>query len=175
MGMFNLSTEFQKEIHKQCLSSQQRVFADLLLVGYRPKDAFILCGLYEERKDLKYNNTNLNELLNNTPALSNYLAEKKLKADEKKAKEEKKEQVNEEDISKAFSLNNKEDAIAALEALLPDADTKDAKDIVMKISELRGWKKEEVKDDVELVKYFLPLTCNNCSLYIKAQKERRKQ
>jgi len=53
--------------------------------------------------------------------------------------------------------------------------TSDAKlkaEILLKISDLEGWKKEKEQTDDNTIRYYLPLRCNVCSLY-KAAKEQK--
>ncbi|NDV68625.1 hypothetical protein [Dysgonomonas sp. 25] len=55
--------------------------------------------------------------------------------------------------------------------------THDAKlkaEILLKISDLEGWKKEKEQTDDNTIRYYLPLRCNVCSLY-KAAQEKKQQ
>lgn len=50
--------------------------------------------------------------------------------------------------------------------------TNDAKlkaEILLKISDLEGWKKEQEKTDDNTIRYYLPLRCYQCELYKRAK------
>lgn len=49
-------------------------------------------------------------------------------------------------------------------------DTKLKAEILLKLSDLEGWKKEKEQTQDNTIRYYLPLRCNVCSLY-KAAKE----
>lgn len=49
-------------------------------------------------------------------------------------------------------------------------DTKLKAEILLKLSDLEGWKKEKEQTQDDTIRYYLPLRCNVCSLY-KAAKE----
>lgn len=55
--------------------------------------------------------------------------------------------------------------------------TNDAKlkaEILLKISDLEGWKKEKEQTDDNTIRYYLPLRCNICTLYKQAKKQKTK-
>lgn len=47
-------------------------------------------------------------------------------------------------------------------------------EILLKISDLEGWKKEKEQTDDNTIRYYLPLRCNVCSLYKAAKEQKRK-
>lgn len=66
---------------------------------------------------------------------------------------------------------SKEDIIAELNKLASlTNDTKLKAEILMKVADLEGMKKQETKQNDKLIRYYLPLKCSVCSLY-KAAKE----
>lgn len=82
--------------------------------------------------------------------------------DEKLPKTKKKDKV--------LDLRDKDGVIEALTAQYTKAlDPKVKADIAMKIADLQQMKKDENKDEKELVHYYVPLTCNSCDLYNKAK------
>lgn len=53
--------------------------------------------------------------------------------------------------------------------------TNDAKlkaEILLKISDLEGWKKEKEQTDDNTIRYYLPLRCNVCALYKQAKEQK---
>jgi hypothetical protein len=49
---------------------------------------------------------------------------------------------------------------------------KEKSDILMKIADLQRMKQDETKDEEELVHFYLPLTCEKCSLYRDAEERK---
>lgn len=47
-------------------------------------------------------------------------------------------------------------------------------EILLKISDLEGWKKEKEQTDDNTIRYYLPLRCNVCSLYKQAREQKAK-
>lgn len=78
-------------------------------------------------------------------------------------------------IDEELQNRSKEDIITELNKLATlTNDTKLKAEILMKVADLEGMKKQEVKQDEKLIHYYLPLRCSKCSLYAaaKAKKER---
>lgn len=48
-------------------------------------------------------------------------------------------------------------------------------EILLKISDLEGWKKEKEQTDDNTIRYYLPLRCNVCSLYKAAKEQKAKE
>ncbi len=65
----------------------------------------------------------------------------------------------------------KADTIRELNKLATSTtDTKLKAEILLKLSDLEGWKKEREQTQDDTIRYYLPLRCNVCSLY-KAAKD----
>jgi len=78
-------------------------------------------------------------------------------------------------MDEALQNRSKEDIIAELNKLASlSNDTKLKAEILMKVADLEGMKKQEAKREERLIHYYLPLMCSKCSLYTaaKAKKER---
>lgn len=52
-------------------------------------------------------------------------------------------------------------------------DPKQRTEILLKLADLQKMKDDVTKDDVELVHFYVPIQCYNCSLYIQAQENKR--
>lgn len=66
---------------------------------------------------------------------------------------------------------SKDDIINELNLLATKTtDAKQRADILLKIADLQQMKREENKDEETTIHYYLPLTCSNCALYEKANK-----
>lgn len=75
-------------------------------------------------------------------------------------------------LDEAMANRSKADTIRELNRLATlTTDTKLKAEILLKLSDLEGWKKSDPKEEQETIHYYLPLRCNVCSLY-KAAKEK---
>lgn len=75
-------------------------------------------------------------------------------------------------LDEALDNRSKADTIKELNRLATlTTDTKLKAEILLKLSDLEGWKKLDTKEEQETIHYYLPLRCNVCSLY-KAAKEK---
>lgn len=69
---------------------------------------------------------------------------------------------------------SKADTIKELNRLATlTTDTKLKAEILLKLSDLEGWKKEKEQTQDDTIRYYLPLRCNVCSLYQKAKEEKQ--
>ncbi len=57
--------------------------------------------------------------------------------------------------------------VEALEQTVPILVGKEKADVLMKIADLQQLKKDENKDEIKTVHYYLPLKCTQCELYQK--------
>jgi len=79
-------------------------------------------------------------------------------------------------MNEAMQNRNKEDIITELNKLASISnDTKLKAEILMKVADLEGMKKQEVKQDEKLIHYYLPLRCSKCSLYTAAKDKKERE
>lgn len=72
------------------------------------------------------------------------------------------------------NFRKKEDVVAELNQLATSVKEPKLKaEILLKLADLQQMKKEESKEDMETIHYYLPLTCNNCGLYQKQQRQQQ--
>ena len=72
------------------------------------------------------------------------------------------------------NFRRKEDVVAELNQLATSVKEPKLKaEILLKLADLQQMKKEESKEDMETIHYYLPLTCNNCGLYQKRQRQQQ--
>lgn len=71
----------------------------------------------------------------------------------------------------------KTDIIRELNALANSCkDAKQRTEILLKLADLQRMKEDNShKDETELVHFFVPIQCHNCSLYIQAQGKQKKE
>lgn len=73
-------------------------------------------------------------------------------------------------IDEELQNRSKEDILSELNKLATlTNDTKLKAEILMKVADLEGMKKQEIKQEEKLIHYYLPLRCSKCELYIRAK------
>lgn len=58
-------------------------------------------------------------------------------------------------------------------AATPGLDLRTKADLAKQITDLQNYKKEEIKEEDQKIRFYLPLTCSKCSLYIKNKEENK--
>ena len=173
-----LSKGLITECKKLKITPQEKAFADLLNAGWKEKDSYLVTGLYKHLLSEEANTRNMRSLLAKD-TFTEYMEE--LEKDKKYIEMKLKEvsqtaittapttevlQVTEEDISNELSKDAQlKELITAKKAAT--IGSKEWLDIKKMIADITQVKKEEIKDEASLVHYYLPLTCNVCSLYNK--------
>ena len=72
-----------------------------------------------------------------------------------------------------FDPTNKDNIISILAQQLQNSTSpKEKADIAVKIADLQRMKQDENKDETELVRFYLPITCKRCSLYMNEKKKK---
>ena len=102
----------------------------------------------------------------------------RIRVDKIKAKEGYEKYINENNEYTQRTRGNKQlrDKDAVLKAMEKEANSMSGLDKIRalkEIAELQQMKKEKTKEQEDLVHFFLPLTCNYCSLYMEHQKKIR--
>jgi hypothetical protein len=70
---------------------------------------------------------------------------------------------------------SKDDALSTVNQLIVGGRLTDKEKLaaIDLLNKLQQWNKEDDKDDVELVHFYLPLTCKRCSLYVESRKSKQ--
>ena len=78
------------------------------------------------------------------------------------------------DLLRRDKLLTKEEVLqeALQSALSLPVNDKTRVEILMKYADLAQMKREEIKEEDSTIHYYLPLTCNNCSLYLASKKKK---
>lgn len=76
------------ECRKAGISIKEKAFADLLALGWKDKDAYLISGLYNPVYNLEINKKNMNILLSDDKDFMDYLtsASRKIKRRQKRAR-----------------------------------------------------------------------------------------
>ena len=168
--MLDYSRKFKTECSKAKLDPQVRAMAELMVQGWTPQDAFIAVGFYKPALSDEYNKSQIEKYITDTDF--NVYMESRRKAIKRGilktsvSQEEDEEQINIPLLDKESVL--KEMIKSAMSLPVNDVNRIN---ILQKYSELQQMKKDEVKEEETLIHYYLPLTCNNCSLYLKSKKK----
>lgn len=170
--MLDYSRKFKTECSKAKLDPQVRAMAELMVQGWTPQDAFIAVGFYKPALSDEYNKSQIEKYITDTDF--NVYMEARRKAIKRGilktsvSQEEDEEQINIPLLDKESVL--KEMIKSAMSLPVNDVNRIN---ILQKYSELQQMKKDEVKEEETLIHYYLPLTCNNCSLYMAAKAKKK--
>lgn len=170
--MLDYSRKFKTECSKAKLDPQVRAMAELMVQGWTPQDAFIAVGFYKPALSDEYNKSQIEKYITDTDF--NVYMESRRKAIKRGilktsvSQEEDEEQINIPLLDKESVL--KEMIKSAMSLPVNDVNRIN---ILQKYSELQQMKKDEVKEEETLIHYYLPLTCNNCSLYMAAKAKKK--
>lgn len=170
--MLDYSRKFKTECSKAKLDPQVRAMAELMVQGWTPQDAFIAVGFYKPALSDEYNKSQIEKYITDTDF--NVYMEARRKAIKRGilktsvSQEEDEEQINIPLLDKESVL--KEMIKSAMSLPVNDVNRIN---ILQKYSELQQMKKDEVKEEETLIHYYLPLTCNNCSLYMASKAKKK--
>lgn len=153
-----------------------KAFCDLILAGWEKEDAYAFSGLWNPTYSTLMNIQDMNHLLKEDIGVVEYIDTrvKELEALKKKAKKavEQAEKPALSEIDMNAELSKETQLKELLEAkALHSVGSKEWLDIKKMIADISRVKTENLENEDELVHFFVPLQCHNCSLYM-AQKSR---
>lgn len=164
MAKIEYSKEIRKIARKDGLSINEKIFSDLIMMGWDFPDAYLASGLYNPLYKLDVNMVELNKLKESDRFISYYnnkIAERNRIADEymKNAQQLVEESSNVDFRSKDSIIDQLGKAASTLKG-------KDLADVLMKIADLQQMKKDENKEEEERVHFYLPANCpHTCKLF----------
>lgn len=172
-----LSTALRRTCNLCKVEPQDKIFADLLAIGYNEADAFnishpeyeavsdttILKMAKEKQYDKKF--SAYYEKMKARYKRANYMARKEDLADK---------DLSDSEVDKLLAKYTDKNSLIKMLAIQAESckDPKIRANILLKIAELQNMKKEEVKEEHKYLTFYMPLTCNNCN--IKQLAEARK-
>lgn len=172
-----------KECKKYKLRTpMHKVFCELVLAGWEKEDAYAFSGLWNPTYSTLMNIQDMNHLLKEDAGVVSYidmrvkemeLLKKKAKraaAEEEKAKTEIAEIDMTTELSKEMQL--KELLVAKQKFAVGSKEWLDVKKMIAEITRV---KQDEMKDEEDVVHFYVPIQCHNCSLYMaqKAKLEKK--
>lgn len=169
--MKGVSDKLQKLAKKNGVEWDVYVMATLVAVGMSERDAYYSVINKNSQSTEDYDMGQLRRILSDNAYC--YLVNELEKQYKKIAKRNKQEQEEQDDMQTTDGLLTKDDVARELlktaKSMKPGS--KERAEVMMKYADLLQMKKDEVKDEEHLVHFYLPLTCRDCSLYIKCEKE----
>lgn len=168
--MIDYTRKFKTECAKLKLDPQVRAMAELMVQEWSAQDAFVVMGFNKPHLSDEYNKKQLEKITHDEDFI------KYMETRQRSIKRARLRQYDEdEDTDKPqIKLMNKEEILqeALQSALSLPVTDKNRVEILMKYADLAQMKKEEIKEEDTTIHYYLPLSCNNCSLYIANKKKK---
>ena len=163
------SKNIKTEIKKAKISIEEKIFADLMLLGWKDTDAYIAAFGYNITLSDSYIKSQMRSVINN-PDFTKYMEVSGRKNERREMREE-----NDDDIymEEALSMSTKEETLKDLIIAKSKMKrgSKEWLDTTKLIADLQQMKKDIVEEEDTTVHYYLPLTCNRCSLYLANKKK----
>lgn len=160
MAEYHLPKEIRKVLGRFSITVAEKAFADLLIDGWSPADAYYAVGLYNPALKVDANVHNM-ELLRNRKSFVSYydyhVSEIRIRQDS-----EMKERISGGNVD----YRSKDFIISELAKTAETLKGKDRSDVLMKIADLQQMKKDDVRDEDEMVHFYLPVNCpRTCRLF----------
>lgn len=169
--MLDHTRKFRNETAKLKLDIPHRAMAELMVAGWGAQDAFIAMGYNKPHLSDEYNKRQL-EILTQDENFIKYMEQRQKSIKRGILKQ----YTNEEEEEKQeVKLLTKEEVLqeALQSALSLPVNDKTRVEILMKYADLAQLKKEQTEGEEQLIHYYLPLSCNNCSLYLANKKKHK--
>lgn len=163
------SRSIKSAIKKAKISIEEKMFADLMLSGWKDTDAYVAAFGYNINYSDEYEQTKMRNIINN-PDFSKYMSAAGKKMEKQIKTVENPELTDEEVLSKATKEETLKDLLIAKSKMR--FGSKEWLDATKLIADLQQMKKEIVEDEDTTIHYYLPLNCRNCELYIKANSKK---
>lgn len=176
MALGKPSNALLKEVKKRKLPNPEtKVFCDLIVAGWDKEDAYIFSRLWNSTYSPLMNRQDMDKLLSENIFVSSYIDEKMKEVSAKKKKAAKEEsktviEVTETDIADELSKETQLTELIRAKKMHPEG-SKEWLDIKKMIADITRVKQDEIKDEDDLVHFYLPLQCYNCSLYLAQKKK----
>ena len=157
---------FRTECRRSALDLQERIMADLMSVGYRDQDAYVAAFGFNPQYSDEYNKEQIRKITER-PEFVRYLDRARKRIAGKHEEENPEEEFDPSLVSKERIL---QDLLLARKKVARGS--REWIDMTKQIADITQAKKDEIKEEDTTILYYLPLTCNNCELYIAANKKR---
>ncbi len=151
-----------------------KAFCDLVVAGWDKEDAYAFSGLWNSTYSVLMNIQDMNHLLKEDAGVVAYIDSKvkEQEAIQKKAKkaveQAEKQDLPEIDMAAELSKEAQLKELLAAKTLHP-VGSKEWLDIKRMIADISRVKQDDIQDEDEVVHFYVPIQCHNCSLYLKAK------
>lgn len=155
------SARLKREAQQQGVPAQTLIMADLMGIGYTENEAYSIA--YSENASLsKQQNISIRENITMSPAFAQLVQERRgTKTALQAVPAEAMEQMTKDDVAAQLRVQIE---------MLPDG-SKEKADVLMKYADLFAMKKEEKKaDEEDVIRVWMPLTCDICPYRKEAEK-----
>lgn len=183
MALGKPSATLLRDVKKFKLPNPQvKAFCDLIVAGWSREDAYIFSGLWNTTYSTIMNHQDMEKLITQNQNVSLYIDErvKEKEAAKRKAKKAEEEEikakieVSEADIANELSKEMQLRELISAKRMHPEG-SKEWLDIKKMIADITRVKQDEIKEEDDLVHFYVPIQCHSCSLYMnqKAKKEKK--
>lgn len=185
MALPKPSNALLKECKKLKLKTpMHKVFCELVLAGWEKDDAYAFSGLWNPTYSVLMNIQDMNHLLKEDPGVVSYIdmrvkemelmkkRAKRASIEEEKDKEAVKAEISEIDMATELSKEMQLKELLLAKQKFP-VGSKEWLDVKKMIADISRVKQDDLQDEDELVHFYVPIQCHNCSLYLKAKEKNR--
>jgi len=159
-------------VKKARISIPEKVFADLMIMGWKEQDAFVAAYGYNVNYSDDYNRTQMRNIIGN-PDFAKYMERQRMRLDEEKQASSEASASDEDVLSKATKEETLKELLIAKQTMRMGSNEWLA--TTRLVADLQQMKKDIVEDEDTTKHYYLPLSCWNCELYIKATTRKKGQ
>ena len=180
MALPKPSAALLKDCRKNKLPTpMHKVFCELIVAGWSKEDAYGFSGLWNPTYSTLMNTQDAERLLKDNKAIVEYIDSriKELETAKKKAKKEEeriKVEVTEGDITDELSKDAQLRELIAAKKMHP-VGSKEWLDVKKMIADITRVKQDEIKEEDDLVHFYVPIQCHQCKLYEDAQAKIKKK
>ena len=155
-------------VKKARISIQEKIFADLMIVGWKEQDAYVAAFGYQINYDENYVRTQMRNTVSN-PDFVKYMESKGKKLEKAAQAEAEGDLTDDELLSKATKEETLKELMQAKQKMR--AGSREWLDATKLIADLQQMKKDTVEDEDTTIHFYLPLQCNMCAFNPKNKKE----
>ena len=157
--MYSKST--QRILKQYNLTPQELTFCLVYLAKYNLTDSYLLA--FQPMSNKITNIMTKAKRLSEQPNIKSFIAERNGVVTPEQTEEVEQTELSENEIDEVGSIPDKSQMIKSLTILIQKTtDTKLKSELIMKLADLSGMRKEQIETDDNKIYYYLPITCSIC-------------
>ena len=157
--MYSKST--QRILKQYNLTPQELTFCLVYLAKYNLTDSYLLA--FQPMSNKITNIMTKAKRLSEQPNIKSFIAERNGVVTPEQIEEVEQTELSENEIDEVGSIPDKSQMIKSLTILIQKTtDTKLKSELIMKLADLSGMRKEQIETDDNKIYYYLPITCSIC-------------